>query len=343
MKKTLKLTCFLLITVLSISLLASCSNKEEEKPQNKSLTTIRLSEVVRSIFYAPMYASISQGFFEEEGIKIDLSTAQGADKTAQQVLSKNADIGFCGAEQLIYLYNQGRDDHGKIFAQLTQRDGSFLVARNGDNFNWSDVKGKTIIGGRPGGVPEMALESVLKKNEVTPFKDVDIITNLAFNATSGAFKSGTGDYIACFEPTASLLEKEKAGKIVASIGKESGELAYTCFFATNEYIDKNKDVVQGFTNAVYKGQLWVSKTPSIEVARSIVGFFPGADVDSLAAIIDRYKDINAYSPTPTVSEKGLTNLMNIVEDYKKDLIEKRPPVGDISTNDFANRAIEKVK
>ncbi|MEG2893624.1 MAG: ABC transporter substrate-binding protein [Clostridium sp.] len=343
MKKSFRLICFSLITVLSISLLASCSNKEVEKPQNKDLKTVKLSEVVRSIFYAPMYASISQGFFEEEGIKIELSTAQGADKTAQQVLSKNADIGFCGGEQLIYLYNQGREDHGKIFAQLTQRDGSFLVARNGDNFNWDDIKGKTIIGGRPGGVPEMALESVLKKNGITPFSDVDIITNLAFNATSGAFKSGTGDYIACFEPTGSLLEKENAGKIVASIGEQAGELAYTCFFSTNEYINGNKDTVQGFTNAVYKGQIWVSKTPSIEVARSIIGFFPGSDVDVLAKIIDRYKEINAFSPTPTVSEKGLTNLMDIIEGYKKDLIVKRPSVGEISTNDFANNAIDSIK
>ncbi|MEG0641718.1 MAG: ABC transporter substrate-binding protein [Clostridium sp.] len=342
MKKLFKGISLVVILVFSLSFLISCS-KKEEKPLPDSLKTVRLSEVVRSIFYAPMYAAINQGFFKEEGIEINLSTAQGADKTAQQVLSKNADIGFCGAEQLVYLYNQGREDHGRIFAQLTQRDGSFLVARDGNNFKWSDLLGKTIIGGRPGGVPQMALESVLTKNGINPHKDVEIITNLAFNATAGAFKSGTGDYIACFEPTGSLLEKEKVGTTVASIGKEAGNLVYTSFFATNEYIDSNKDTIQSFTNAIYKGQLWVEKTPSKEVAESIISFFPGSDVAVLTKIIDRYKEIDAFSNTPEVSASGLNNLMDIIEGYKRDLIKKRPPVDSISTNIFSKKAVETIE
>ncbi|KMT22687.1 ABC transporter substrate-binding protein [Clostridium cylindrosporum] len=340
MKRFFKTISFMVVIVFSFSFLVSCTKKKE--PQT-DLKTVRLSEVVRSIFYAPMYAAINQGFFKEEGIKIELSTAQGADKTAQQVLSKNADIGFSGPEQIIYLYNQGREDHGVVFAQLTQKDGSFLVARNDKNFNWNNVKGKTIIGGRPGGVPQMALEHVLKKNGINPAKDVKIITNLAFNATAGAFKSGTGDYIAAFEPTGSLLEKEKVGTTVASIGKDAGDIAYTSFFTTNEYIKSNKDTIQGFTNAIYKGQLWVEKTPSKDVAKSIIDFFPGSDIEVLSKIIDRYKEINAFSKTPNVSSDGLNNLMNIIEGYNKDLIKKRPPIEKISTNEFANKTVKSIK
>lgn len=340
MKKFFKTISIITMVVFSLSFLISCSSKKEPASEIK---TVKLSEVVRSIFYAPMYAAISEGFFEEEGIKIELSTAQGADKTAQEVLSGNADIGFCGPEQLVYLYNQGRDDHGIIFAQLTQKDGSFLVSRDDKSFSWNDVKGKTIIGGRPGGMPEMALEHVLKKKGITPKKDVDIITNLAFNATAGAFKSGTGDFISCFEPTSSMLEKENSGKVVASIGEEAGDIAYTAFFATNKYLSNNKDTVEQFTNAIYKGQIWVEKTPSNIIAESIKDFFPGSDVEILTKIIDRYKEINAFSKTPEVSSDGLNNLFDIIEGYDKSLIKKRPPIEKISTNEFSNKAVENMK
>lgn len=339
MKKLLKPISLIVIMVFSLSFLVSCAGKEA----SNDIKTIRLSEVVRSIFYAPMYASISEGFFEEEGIKIELSTAQGADKTAQEVLSKNADIGFCGPEQIVYLYNQGREDHGVIFAQLTQKDGSFLVARNNDEFNWDDVKGKTIIGGRPGGMPEMVLEHVLKQKGLTPNKDVELITNLAFNATAGAFKTGTGDYLACFEPSGTMLEKEDAGNVIASLGKEAGNIAYTAFFATNEYLNQNKDTIEGFTNAIYKGQLWVENTSSDVIAKSIIDFFPGSDVDDLTKIINRYKEIDAFCKTPEISDDSLNNLFDIMEGYDKDLIKKRPPINEISTNEFSKKSIENMK
>lgn len=337
MKRLLKIISFPLVFFI---LLVSCTTKNEE---TTTLKTVKLSEVVRSIFYAPMYAAISEGYFKEEGLEIKLSTSQGADKTIQDVLSGNSDIGFCGPEQIVYLYNQGRDDHGVIFAQLTQKDGSFLVSRNSNSFNWNDVKGKTIIGGRPGGVPQMTLEYVLNKKGIKPNEDVNLITNLAFNATSGAFKSGTGDYISCFEPTGSILEKEKSGTVVASIGEEAGDIAYTAFLSTKKYMDSNKETIQKFTNAIYKGQLWVNKTPSKKVAESIKEFFPGSDIDVLSKIIDRYKVINAFNKTPEVSSNGLNNLFNIIEGYKKDLIQKRPPIDIISTNEFSKKAVETIK
>lgn len=340
MKKFFKTISIIAIVVFSFSFLVSCNSKKESPSEIK---TVKLNEVVRSIFYAPMYAAISEGFFEEEGIKIELSTGQGADKTAQEVLSGNADIGFCGPEQLVYLYNQGRDDHGVIFAQLTQKDGSFLVSRDSKTFNWNDVKGKTIIGGRPGGMPEMTLEHVLKKKGITPQRDVNVITNLAFNATAGAFKSGTGDFISGFEPTSSMLEKENSGKVVASIGEEAGDIAYTAFFSTNEYLSNNKDTVEQFTNAIYKGQIWVEKTPSNIIAESVKDFFPGSDIDILTKVIDRYKEINAFSKTPEVSSDGLNNLFDIIEGYDKNLIKKRPPIEKISTNEFSNKTVENMK
>ncbi len=226
------------------------STGQEEK-ENSELQKVRLNEVVRSVFYAPMYVAISEGFFEEEGLEIDLSTGQGADKVMQNVLSNNADIGFCGPEQVIYIYNQGREDYPVLFAQLTQKDGSFLVGRNDEsNFTWEQIKGKKLIGGRPGGVPEMALEYVMRNHGIIPGKDVEMVTNIDFTATAGAFKAGSGEYVALFEPTASMLEKEGSGKIVASIGKDSGKLAYTCFFSTKsemalEYVMRNHGIIPG--------------------------------------------------------------------------------------------------
>lgn len=189
----------------------------------------------------------------------------------------------------------------------------------------------------------MTLEHVLKKNGIDPTRDVEIITNLAFNATAGAFKSGTGDYIASFEPTGSLLEKENAGTTVASIGKDAGEISYTSFFSTKSYIESNLDTVQGFTNAIYKGQLWIQKTSSNDIAKSIIEYFPGSDVNDLSKIIDRYKEIDAFNKTPQVSSDGLNNLFDIIEGYKKDLIIKRPPVNQISTNEFSKKAVETIK
>lgn len=189
MKTTKKLLCFIMILALGLSWLTGCSKSE--------LTTIRLNEVVRSIFYTPHYVAINKGFFEEEGIKIELTTGQGADKTMTALLAGECDIGFAGPEACIYVYNQGKEDHAVIFAQLTKCDGSFSVAREPDpNFDWKNTVGKTIIGGRPGGVPQMTLEYVLKKNGLTPGKDVEMITNLQFTATAGAFKGGMGDYVA---------------------------------------------------------------------------------------------------------------------------------------------------
>ena len=264
-----------------------------------------------------------------------------ADKTMQQLLSGNVDIGFSGPEQVVYIYNQGREDYPVVFGQLTQRDGSFLVGREEEeNFDWSSLKGKEIIGGRPGGIPEMALEYVLKQNGLNPENDVKMVTNVDFTATAGAFKSGIGDYVALFEPTATMLEKDGAGNIVSSIGNEAGNISYTCFYTTKSYMDENPEIIQKFTNAIYNGQQWVQQHTSEEVADSIISFFPGTDKEVIVKVIDNYKNIEAYSETPEVSEDGLNKLMDIIQGYDESLITERPDFNIIVNNSFAKQAVK---
>ena len=267
---------------------------------------------VRSVFYAPMYVAINEGFFEEEGIKIDLSTGQGADKTMQQLLSGSADIGFSGPEQVVYIYNQGREDYPVVFAQLTKKDGSFLVGREEEkDFSWSSLRGKEIIGGRPGGIPEMALEYVLKENGLNPNQDVNMVTNIDFTATSG---------------------------IVSSIGESAGNIAYTCFYSTKSYMENNPEIIQSFTNAIYKGQIWIKEHTSEEIADSIISFFPGTDKEIIISVLDNYKEIDAYCDTPMVKEEELNRLMDIIEGYDESLIKERPPFEVIVDNTFAEKA-----
>jgi NitT/TauT family transport system substrate-binding protein len=334
MKTTKKLLCLIMILALGLSWLTGCSKSE--------LTTIRLNEVVRSIFYTPHYVAINKGFFEEEGIKIELTTGQGADKTMTALLAGECDIGFAGPEACIYVYNQGKEDHAVIFAQLTKCDGSFLVAREPDpNFDWKNTVGKTIIGGRPGGVPQMTLEYVLKKNGLTPGKDVEMITNLQFTATAGAFKGGMGDYVALFEPTASMLEKENAGSIVASIGEDSGLIAYTAYFAKKSYIEKNSDIIQRFTNALYKGQLWVQNNKAEDIAREIKSFFPDADDDILVTVINRYKEIDAWNNTPISIPESFELLQDVMETAGE--LDKRVDHSVLFDDRFAEEAVKNIK
>ena len=337
--KKISFLSLLISFVLVVTLFSGC-----KKDNNEALTKVRLNEVVRSIFYAPMYAAISEGFFKEEGIEIDLSTGQGADKTMQQVLSNAVDIGFCGPEQVIYIYNQKREDYPVIFAQLTQKDGAFLVSRDAEaNFNWESLKGKTIIGGRPGGVPEMALEYVLRNHGINPIKDIKLITNLAFTATAGAFKGGTGDYVTLFEPTASMMKKDNSGHIVASVGASAGTMPYTCFFATKSYIEKNPVIIEKVTRAIYKGQKWVSSHSDEQVVSSIKSFFPGADETALIGSIKNYRNINAFSPNPILKADDLTKLMDIIQSYKADLIPQRPAFDKIVNNTFAEKVVKDLK
>lgn len=294
--------------VLSFS---GCKKEDE-------LKTVRLSEVVHSIFYAPQYVAIENKYFEEEGLKIDLSVGNGADKSMTALISKNADIALLGVEAAVYVYNEGKEDYATIFAQLSQRAGNFLVAREPiPTFNWDMVKNKTIVGGRPGGMPQMVLEYILKQNGIEPFVDTEIITNLDFTATAGAFAGGTGDFTVEFEPSASTLEQAGEHYVVASLGVDSGLIPYTSYVAINSYIKDHPEIIQKFTNAIYKGQLWVEKHSAEEIAQVILPYFEGTDIELLTTIVDRYKAQGTWKTDPLVDESGLTLLQDILESSGK--------------------------
>lgn len=302
-----KAWALLLISVGIVALLLGATATAQE------LQTVRLSEVVRSVFYAPQYVAIANGFFEEEGLKVDLSTAWGADKGAAALISGSVDVGFFGPEATVYIYQQGATDHLVGFAQLTARDGSFFLTRDVDEeFEWDNVRGKTIVGARIGGVPQMALEWVLKQHGIEPFVDVEIITSLAFEAAVGAFEAGMGDYIAQFEPALSEIEARGRGKIVGSIGAEAGPLSYTVYHARKSVLEEDPDLFLRFTKAIHQGQLWVASHTAEEVAEVIAPFFPLIDLDILAKSMGLYQAIDAWPTTPLISDEHFLHLQEIM-------------------------------
>ncbi|MEN2775535.1 ABC transporter substrate-binding protein [Acetivibrio clariflavus] len=323
---------FTIATILMLLIFTGCAKSEYQ--------TVRLSEVTRSVFYAPQYVALNKGFFEEEGLKIELTSGQGADKVMTAVLSDQVDIGFSGPEAAIYVYNEGKEDYAVVFAQLTKRDGSFLVSRNPEpDFKWSNVRGKTIIGGRKGGVPEMTLEYVLKKNNIIPGKDVYIDTSVQFALMGPAFTGGKGDYVTLFEPVASAVEKEGKGYIVASIGAESGEIPYTAYYAKKSYIEKNKDVIEKFTRAIYKGQKWVEENSPEEIAKVIQPSFPDSDLDILTTVAKRYKEIDAWCKDPIMSKESLELLQRVMKEAGE--LEKEAKYEDLVTTEFAEKSMGK--
>ena len=306
------------------------------------LEKVRLNEVTHSVFYAPMYVAINEGFFADEGIELQLTTGQGADKVMTALLSGQADIGFMGPEATIYVYNQGQEDYAVNFAQLTKRDGSFLVAREPDpDFDWDKVRGSTIIGGRKGGMPLMTLEYVLKNKGIMPDVDVEVLTNIQFALMAGAFTGGTGDYVTLFEPVAAAVEKEGTGFVVVSVGADSGEIPYTVFSARKSFIANNEDLVQRFTNAIYRGQLWVEEHSPEEIAQSIKPSFPDAELEILTAVADRYKEIDAWAKSPLFTEESFTRLQDVMELAGE--LDKRAPYENLVINLFAERAMGQIR
>lgn len=312
-----------------------CSNNND----NNQLKTVRLCEVTHSIFYAPQYVAISEGFFKEEGINIELTNAGGSDKVMSAIISNNMDIGLAGPETCIYVYKEGNDDYPKMFGQLTKRDGSFLVSREDKGkFDWNDLKGKTVIPGRKGGVPYMTFEYVLKKNGLTPNSDVILDDSIQFDLMAGAFSSGKADYVTLFEPTASSVIDAKKGYLSCSIGSESGEIPYTGYIAKQSYMSKNSQLIEGFTRAVYKGQKWVREHSASEIAKSISSFFPDNDAASLEKSVDSYKNIDAWNETPVMTEEAYSNLVNVMTEAKE--LDKEVPFSAVIDNSFAEKILK---
>ena len=323
MKK--RIVIFILAGILIIAiagLVLFDFNKGDSKKGD--MTQITLAEVTHSIFYAPQYVAIEQGYFEEVGIDVELILTSGADKVTAAVLSGDADIGFCGSEGTIYVYNGGEKDYLKTFAQLTQKDGSFLVSREKiEDFSLEDLEGKTVLGGRAGGMPEMTLEYALKQNGIDPEKDVEIDTSIDFAAMGGAFIGGEGDFVTLFEPNALEIEQEGYGYVVASIGELGGIVPYTSYSARISFIEENKELIGNFTKAIQKGIDYVHNHTDEEVAKAIVNQFPDTSIEDIAKVVKRYRDIDAWPETTEFSEDSFNHLQDIMIDYGA--IEEKVP------------------
>ena len=335
MKKYLiGLSILIVIIIVTVSMIITKTTKSNDEMQ-----TIRVSEVTRSVFYAPQYIAISEGFFEKNGLDIELTTGQGADKVMTAVLSDQCDIGFAGPEASIYVYNEGKEDYTEVFAQLTKKDGSFLVSKDNEtNFSWENLKGKTIIPGRKGGVPYMTLEYVIKKNGMNPQTDMVLDDSIKFDLMAGAFTGGEAEYVTLFEPTASLVEQEGKGYIVASVGEAAGEIPYTAYFAKKSYIEQNEDIVQKFVNSIYEGQKWVKEHSSREIAESIASFFPDSDIELLEKVIQRYKDIDVWNETPVLESQSFELLQTVMQEAGE--LSQKAPYDKVVNNKYANEAIK---
>ena len=279
----------------------------------EGLTKIRLAEVTHSVFYAPKYVAINNGFFEDEGILIDLILTPGADNVTAAVLSGDVDVGFCGPEASIYVYNQGEKDYIQTFAGLTKRDGSFIVGRtNEKDFSLDNLRGKHIVGGRKGGMPNMTLEWTIREAGIDPHKDMNMDTSIDFAAMSGAFISGVGDYVTLFEPAATTLENAGHGVVLASVGKLGGEMPYTAYNARKSYIEENKDLLRRFSRAIQRGLDFVNDNESKEIAESIAKSFPDTSINDLIMFIDRYKQADVWSENIDISKKSFDHLQNVM-------------------------------
>ena len=332
-KKTIKYI-FVILIILILAITITLVNKNGGKDNN--LKTLNVCEVTRSVFYAPQYVAINNGFFEENGLKLELSTGQGADAVMTSVLANESDIGFAGPEASIYVYNEGKEDYTQVFAQMTKKDGSLLVSRTDtENFSWEDLKGKTVIPGRKGGVPFMTLEYVLRKNNIDPEKDLVLDDSIKFDLMAGAFATGDAEYVTLFEPTASMTEAQGKGYIVASVGKAAGEIPYTAYFAKKSYIENNEDTIQKFTNAIYKGQQFVKEHTSMEIAEAIQSFFPDTDIEQLANAVQSYKDIDAWNETPVLKEEAYNRLEEVMTMAGE--LDEKAPYEKVVNNKYAEQ------
>lgn len=305
MKRIIYTLIAILVIILVVGITLISKNVEvKPNPSGEALTKLTVSEVTHSVFYAPQYLAINLGFFKDEGIDIELINSVGADKVMTAVLSNDVQIGFAGPEASIYIYNEGSKDFAQVFAQVTKRDGSFLISRESGDFKWEDLKGKHILPGRKGGVPYMTLQYVLNKHGLNTETDLNFDNSISFDAMASAFVSGTGDYVTVFEPIATSFEIENKGHIVASVGEAADEIPYTAYFAKKSYIESNPEVIQKFVNAIYKGQTWVDTHSAEEIAKELLVSFPDTNLEVLTKVVERYKSIDAWNTTPIMTKES---------------------------------------
>ena len=327
MKKKIIIILIALIVLVGVSLILI---KVFDRKEDSSLTKVRLAEVTHSSFYAPLYVAIENGYFEEEGIDLELILTPGADKVSAAVLSNDVEIGFAGAESAIYVYDQEESDYLRIFSGLTKRDGQFIVARdNYEDFSLEDLYGKEILVGRSTGMPALNFLNGLKNMGIDIDK-ININYSVEFAALSGSFIGGTGDFVNLFEPNATSLEENGYGHVVASVGVMSGEVPYTAFYARKSYIEENPEIIEGFTKAIAKAITYTLEHDATKVAEGIIDQFPDTDVSELALMIDRYKEYDCWLENPFVSEELFTNLEDFLIDF--DLLSDYVPYEDLVNN-----------
>lgn len=331
MKKIVSLLCISFFTLIFIS---ACSSSQ--------VTELTLAEVTRSVFYTPQYVAIENGYFEEEGLEVDLQTTWGGDKTMTALLSDHADIALVGSETSIYVYAQDASDPVINFAQLTQTDGTFLVAKqSNDQFKWDDVIDSKFLGQRKGGMPQMVGEFVLKKHGIDPHEDVDLTQNIEFANIPSAFSSGDYEYVQLFEPTASVFEKENNGYVVASFGEESGLIPYTVFMTKESMIEEDEEIVEKFTRAIYKAQQWVDATDAEEIAKVVQPYFDDTDLDILVSSIERYKQQDSFAHDPILTEEAWNNLLDIMDEAGE--LPDRVPYEKLVNTEIAEKVIADLK
>lgn len=329
---------FILVAML---ILSGCSGRGSG-PQGQQIR-VRFTEVIHSVFYAPQYVAQAKGFFAAEGVKLDTSTAQGSDKGTAALLAGTADIALVGPETTIFIHNQDTPNRVKIFAQITARDGSFLMARSGStDFHWQDVRGKSIVGWRIGSMPQMVAASVLREAGLEPNGDMQYISNLSAQAMAGAFQSGLGDYLQVYEPIASQLEQTDTAQVVSYLGEDYGPLPVTGYVATDRYLAENPEVVQRFTNAIYRAMLYIQETDPAVVAQEIASHFLGTDVTLLESAIRRYRDHSAWKTTPVMDPADFQRLQTLMVENGVLAPDAQAPFDEIGTNRFAQQAVETV-
>ena len=332
-----KIITALLAVCILLFPLSSCVNEKTDE----EYTTVRLNEVTHSIFYAPLYVALENGFFENEGLKIELTNGGGADNVMTALISGNADIGLMGVEASIYVFLEGKKDSAKVFGQLTKRDGSFLVSRVEEpDFKWENLENKEIIAGRTGGIPAMTFEYVVNKHGLYNGTNVKLNNDVAFNLMGPSFEGGTGDYTTLFEPTASEYQRAGKGYIVASVGEESGEIPYTAFTALSSYISKNGETVKKFTRAIYKAIKYLGEADDDAVAKTLVGQFPSTSMSSISASLKSYKKIDAWTTNMAMTETAFNNLQDVMENAGE--LKTRVKLSDVTDNTFASEVYQEI-
>lgn len=324
MKKILSAAMLLALLIVPLG----CGHKEA------ALRTVELHEVTRSVFYAPQYVALNLGYFEAEGLSVNITTSGGSDKAMTALLSGDADVCLAGPETAVYVYNAGQEKHPVVVGQLTKRDGSFLISRTDEpRFTWESLKGKTIIGGRKGGMPLMTLCYVLRQHGLVPGEDVEVMDSIQFNMMGPAFESGTGDYVTLFEPTATELQNAGKGYIVANVGLESGSIPYTAYMVTPERLEKDPETITAFLRAIYRAQQWCMTATDEQIAEAMQPSFPDTSLESLMIVAHSYRETDSWKQELTMDEADYERLLDVIDASGE--LSARPPFDEVVDNSLA--------